>query len=68
LYVAILFITGKELTMVGDIESGYIVAPYCAELSEEMEASCQDEDMALDPNDWIHTFSFVNEKIPTHIA
>ena len=56
LLVAVHFLEGKSCLMVGDLESGYIVAPNNGELCAELKAHCRKKNW--NPEEWIHTFTF----------
>jgi predicted RNase H-like nuclease len=56
LLVALHMVEQKECLMVGDMDTGYMVVPYGAELAKELEQRCIQSDRM--PSDWVHPFRF----------
>ena len=54
LLAALHLVEERECLMVGNLDSGYIVVPYRASLSEELEARCERTDRA--PSEWVRSF------------
>ena len=58
LLVAVYLAERQVCLMVGNIETGYIVAPYCERLNQELDARCRKTSRA--PSEWIRTFQLPN--------
>lgn len=54
LLVALHFAERKDCLMVGDLQTGYMVVPYCAGLRAELEARCCKTGRV--PSQWVHVF------------
>jgi predicted RNase H-like nuclease len=54
LLVALYLTERKDGLMVGDLHTGYIVVPYCAELHAELDARCRQT--ARVPSEWVRRF------------
>lgn len=54
LLVALGFSEGQECLMIGNLETGYIVVPYSAELRAEFEARCNQTGRAS--SEWVRAF------------
>jgi predicted RNase H-like nuclease len=51
LLVALYLAERKDGLMVGDLHTGYIVVPYCAELHAELDARCRQTGRV--PSEWV---------------
>ena len=54
--VALHLAEGKDCLMVGNLESGYIVAPHSAELHAELDARCEVTSRA--PAEWVRMLRY----------
>lgn len=54
LLVALYLVERKDCLMVGDLQTGYIVVPYGAGLRVELDARCNQTDLA--PTEWVRVF------------
>lgn len=55
LLVAVYLAERKDGLMVGDLHTGYIVVPYCAELHAELDARCRQTGRV--PSEWVRRFN-----------
>jgi predicted RNase H-like nuclease len=59
LLVALHFAERKDCLMVGDVQTGYMVVPYCARLHAELETRCCKTGRA--PSQWVRVFQMAKQ-------
>ena len=66
LLVALDLAERKDCLMVGDLRTGYIVAPYAAGLRAELDARCRETNR--EPSEWVRVFGLDGECHATEVA